>query len=260
MTLPAALRPFVQHPARAAVLVDFDGSLAPIVDDPAAAVALPAARDALARLVGRVGRIGVISGRSVEFLRREVGLGGVEYVGLYGLERWIDGRVAIDPRVETWRDQVARAADEAEATLPGLLVERKQGVSVTLHWRQDPSREAEVRAEAQRLHEQFGLDAPQRGRMAVELRPPIDIDKGDAVEMLATGFDAAAFAGDDRGDIPAFAAIDRLVAAGSLAHGTKIAVSSPEAPMEVLDDADVVVDGPLGLAALLDQMAGAISA
>jgi trehalose 6-phosphate phosphatase len=259
MTLPPALRPFAQHPARAAVLVDFDGSLSPIVDDPAAAVALPAARDALARLVGRLGRVGVISGRSVEFLRREVGLDGIEYVGLYGFERWIDGRVAIDHRVEPWRDQFARAADEAEVALPGLLVERKQGVSLTLHWRQDPSREADVRAEAQRLHEEFGFDAPQRGRMAVELRPPIDLDKGDGVEMLATGFDAVAFAGDDRGDIPAFAAIDRLVAAGSLAHGAKIAVSSPEAPKEVLDAADVVVDGPLGLAALLDQVAGALS-
>jgi trehalose 6-phosphate phosphatase len=96
--------------------------------------------------------------------------------------------------------------------------------------------------------------------MAVELRPPVAMDKGVVVEELTAGFTAAAFAGDDLGDLPAFAALDRLVAEARLHHAVRIGVRSPEEPPEVVALADVHVDGPAGLAALLDELASAISA
>jgi trehalose 6-phosphate phosphatase len=257
--LPRALDPFVRAPARAAVFCDFDGSLSPIVRDPGAARVLPAAREALARLVPVLGRVAVVSGRPATFLRDALGLDGVEYAGIYGLERVVGNDVVVDERVAPFVDAVAHAADEAEAALPGLRVERKGRVAVTLHWREQPDRGDDARAWATDAAARLGLEAPLRGRMAVELRPPVPVDKGTTVVALAEGMDLAAFAGDDAGDVPAFAALRAMAERGELAHAVTIGVTSDESPPEV-HAADALVDGPAGLAALLDALAEAISA
>ena len=258
MTLEAALRPLVDSPARAAVLVDFDGSLSGIVDDPADAVALPEARAALGALTGRVGLVAVVSGRPVEILARALDLEGISLVGQYGLERMEGGRPITDPRVLPYLDAVAAAADEVERGLSGLLVERKAGIAVTVHWRTAPERNAEAAAWVDEVARRHGLTVYPT-RMARELRPPLPVDKGTAVgALLEPSFDAACFAGDDRGDLPAFAALDRAVDAGRLGAAVRIGVASPESPPELLERADVVVDGPPGLAALLARLADAI--
>ncbi len=258
MAVPPALHPFVADPAHAALFVDFDGSLAPIVLDPASAAPLPSARAALARLVPVLGRVAVVSGRPARFLHDALPIDGLGHVGTYGLERIVDGTVVLDDRVRPYVDAVARAADEAEAALPGLLVERKGEVAVTVHWRDQPERGDEATRWAADAAPRLGLEAPLRGRMAVELRPPVPVDKGTTVADLARGMRAAAFAGDDAGDLPAFAALHALVDAGELAHAVSIGVTSDESPAEV-HAADVVVEGPTGLVALLDALADAIA-
>jgi trehalose 6-phosphate phosphatase len=256
MPLAPVLTPLAEAPARAAVMLDFDGSLAGIVDDPAAVVPLPEARAALARLVDPVGLVAVVSGRPVAVLERVLDVNGVVLVGQYGLERMEDGQVVVDPRAVPYLDAVAAAADEAERSLPGLLVERKAGIAVTVHWRTAPEREQEAIARTDDLAQRYGL-ASYATKMARELRPPVPVDKGTAVEaLLAPAFDAACFAGDDRGDLPAFAALTRA----GLPAVVRIGVRSVEAPAELIEQADVVVDGPSGLAALLGQLADAISA
>jgi trehalose 6-phosphate phosphatase len=95
--------------------------------------------------------------------------------------------------------------------------------------------------------------------MAVELRPPVAIDKGTAVHELVQGFRIGAFAGDDIGDLPAFAALARAVDDGALARGVRVGVQSPEAPPELVGSVDVLVDGPAGLAALLGRVADEIA-
>ncbi len=190
-----------------ALFVDFDGSLAPIVLDPAAAAPLPAARAALARLVPVLARVAVVSGRPAAFLRDALAIDGLDYAGTYGLERIVAGEVTVDERVRPFVDAVARAADEAEAVLPGLLVERKGEVAVTVHWRDQPERGVDATRWAAEAAPRLGLEAPLRGRMAVELRPPVPVDKGTTVAELARGMRTAAFAGDDAGDLPAFAAL-----------------------------------------------------
>jgi trehalose 6-phosphate phosphatase len=256
--VPRPMQPIVDDAANAALFVDFDGTLAPIVDDPAAARVLSATRDALVRLVSRLGTVGVVSGRPAGFLVDALGIEQLVYAGTYGLERVVDGTVVVDPRVAPWLDAVARAADDAEAALPGLLVERKGRVAVTVHWRTQPERGPEASAWAEAAAARLGLEAPLRGRMAVELRPPVPVDKGTTVVELARGSTTAAFAGDDAGDLPAFDALRASVATGGLRHAVTIGVLSDEGPPEVRD-ADVVVDGPAGLAALLDALADAIS-
>jgi trehalose 6-phosphate phosphatase len=252
-----ALDPFVEHAARAAMLVDFDGSLSPIVDDPGAAVALPAARDALASLVGRVGLVAVVSGRPVAYLRDALGIDGVTYVGQYGLQRWDGERVITDPRVEPFRAPIEAIAAAATEDLPGVFVERKDGVAVVLHWRRRPELDREAADWAARAAAGAGLEL-HPARMAAELRPPVPIDKGDVVEELCDGLDAAAFAGDDSGDLAAFDALDRMQAGGRLPVAVRIGVTSPEGPAELFERADLQVEGPAGLARLLADLGDAI--
>ncbi len=257
MTLAPALRPLAERPERSAVLLDFDGSLSSIVDDPAAAAVLPEARDALAALVGHIGLVAVVSGRPVGVLADALRLDGVELVGQYGLERRIDGRTVVDERAAPYADAVAAAADEAERELPGLLIERKGTVAVTVHWRTAPERDAEAVTRVEELARRHGL-ATYATRMARELRPPVPVDKGTAVEsLLAPGLSAACFAGDDRGDLPAFDALERARLDGRLTDAVRIAVASDESPLELLERADVTVAGPPALAALLEDLAAA---
>ncbi len=251
------MRPLAAAPRGAAMLVDFDGSISTIVDDPADARVVPAARAALAALNGRLELVGVVSGRPVEFLARAIDLPGLTLVGQYGLERLEAGRVVVDPRAEAFLPAVAAAAAEIEAALPGLLVERKAGVAATVHWRTAPDREREAIAVTEDVARRHGLTVHPT-RMARELRPQVPVDKGTAVESLLTGLTAACFAGDDRGDLGAFDALDRLVDDAQLEYAAKVAVRSAEAPPELVARADVVVDGPPGLVAVLEALAEAI--
>ena len=148
-------------PAKAALFVDFDGSLAPIVADPAAARVLPAAGAALARLVRQLGRVGVVSGRPVSFLREQRG---DRRVALRGCLRAGADRRRRDHRRPARRSPTSKrspeAADDAEVALPGLRVERKGSVAVTVHWRDQPDRGAEATAWAAAVAPRLGLDAP----------------------------------------------------------------------------------------------------
>jgi trehalose 6-phosphate phosphatase len=256
LPLPAPLRPLAARPRESAVLVDFDGSISAIVDDPASARALPAARDALADLIGTFGTVAVVSGRPVEFLAPAIDVPGLTLVGQYGLDRMEDGRAVVDARAEPYLGAVAAAAEELEGELPDLLVERKAGVAVTVHWRTSPDRGRAAIEVVDRVASRHGLTA-YATKMARELRPPVPADKGTAVELLVDGSSGACFAGDDRGDLDAFAALARLAAAGRLEHAVRIAVGSVEAPAELLAQADVAVDGPPGLVSLLKELAGA---
>lgn len=259
MTLPGPLAPLVADPEGSVLLLDFDGSIAPIVDDPAAAAPLPAMVDVIDDLVSVLGRVAVVSGRTVDFLAAALPVAGLELAGLYGLERRVEGRTVVDPGAAGWVGPIAAAAADAEVALPGLLVERKGELCVTVHYRTAPARADDVRAVTAELADRYGIDAPQRGRMAVELRPPIAVDKGTVTRELVAGAHVAAFAGDDAGDLPAFAALRALAGDGTLGHAACIGVASREAPAEILA-ADVVVDGPSALAELLRALVDAVSA
>lgn len=246
-----------EQPKRTALLLDFDGSLAPIVDRTDDARPLPDAPAVLARLAACLGRVAIVSGRPVGFLARYVPVDGIELVGLYGMERHIDGEYSVDPRVRPYLVAVAAATAELEAQIPTELIERKSGISVVLHWRLAPERADAMQALAHDVARRHGL-AEMPARMAVELRPPIDIDKSVAVRTLLDGFTTAAFAGDDYGDFPAFAELDRARADGRLRHAVRIGVVSAEAPPELESAVDIVVDGPGGLLALLTRVADEI--
>jgi trehalose 6-phosphate phosphatase len=248
------------RPGASVLLLDFDGSLAPIVVDPAAAAAPAPTLAVLERIVERLLLVGIVSGRPIEFLARAVPIAGVELVGQYGLERRVDGHTVIDPAALPYREAIATAAEEAERRWPELLVERKGEIAVTVHWRALGDTGEAVAAEVEALGSGLGL-AVHPTRMARELRPPLPVDKGSAVRVLlgdAPGATRAAFAGDDRGDLPALDALDALEEGGRLDRVVRIAVRSVEVPGELLERADLVVDGPSGLYEWMTALADAL--
>jgi trehalose 6-phosphate phosphatase len=248
--LAALLEPIRADPANAAVLSDFDGTLAPIVDDPAAARAADGAVAALADLAAHYRTVAVISGRPVSFLRAVLPES-LELVGLYGLEWWRGGEPVDHPDAVPWRSVVSRATDAAVDELPGGVLVEPKGLSLTLHYRTAPEHEGAIHTWAATRAAIDGL-VVHSAKMSVELHPPLAIDKGTAVRALVAGLHGACFVGDDLGDLPAFAALAELRAHG-LATAT-VAVRSADAPSEVLDAADVVVDGPDGAVDVLRRL------
>jgi trehalose 6-phosphate phosphatase len=253
----ATIAVLTREPARTALCVDFDGSLAPIVERAEDARALPGALAELARLAPKLGRIAVISGRPVGYLVEHVPVPGVTYTGLYGMEHVVDGHRTVDPRVEPYLERIATLTNRLIGVFGSELVEPKSGVSVTLHWRPAPDRAEEMCDVANEVAAEYGL-ATLHTRMAIEIRPPVAVDKGDAARAAIDGFDVAAFAGDDTGDVPAFRALRGAAADGTLQAAVCIGVHSPEAPPELLEAVDILVDGPEGLVALLARVADEI--
>jgi trehalose 6-phosphate phosphatase len=255
--------PLLAEPGRAVVACDYDGTLAPIAPRPDLAVPAPGAVDALTRLAARVGRLAIVTGRPAVDLVDLAGLGrvpGLVVLGLYGAQRWSSGRtVAPEPP-----SSVATARDELRAMLDGGV----GGPAATGAWIEDKggSFGLHVRAAAEPAVALAALTAPveelaqrhgllvERGRLVLELRPP-GTDKGVALTALVAELadpSAVLFAGDDLGDLAAFAAVRALRAQGTPAWA--VASASPEVP-EVGEAADVVVDGPAGVVALLRAIA-----
>jgi trehalose 6-phosphate phosphatase len=245
---------------RTALCLDYDGTLAPIVPDPEEAVPLQGAVELLGRLARRAAAVALISGRPAAFLAANAEAPGVRYYGLYGLEEVRDGELVIDPEVLAARPAVRAALEEVQADpavrSSGAYLEDK-GSAIGIHLRRvaDPERWSdEVAATAHRLAERHGLEV-QPGRLVWELRPAVHRDKGDAVrKVLAETTPAAVLvAGDDLGDLPAFAAAD--AARGQGLEVLRVAVRSAETPPDLLAQADLAVDGPEGLRTLLERLA-----
>jgi trehalose 6-phosphate phosphatase len=242
----------LDSPRAAGVFVDFDGTLAPIVDDPDQARALPGAAELLARLAERYGRVVVVSGRPLAYLAEHLGpaAGATEMVGLYGLERSTAAgdRSVIDSGAASWRPAVEGVARRADAAVPvGVHVERK-GLAVTLHFRDAPELGPWVERFAAAEAGRSGL-AAHPGKMSWELRPPVRTDKGTVVTELAGGLGAVCYVGDDRGDLPAFEALVRL--AGHGVRTLAVAVGGPETPPELMAAADLIVADPAAVLAFL---------
>jgi trehalose 6-phosphate phosphatase len=252
----AALAPLLVAPATTALLTDFDGTLSEIVDDPATAVAQPGAPGVLAALAEHFAAVAVVSGRPVAFLARALAGAGpsVRLFGVYGLE-WLDGderRVA--PEAEPWLAAAAAAVAAARLEAPpGVGVEPK-GAALALHWRRAPDAQTWAEAFARHWAQRTGL-VLHLGRRALDLVPPLPMDKGRVVESVATGCSAAFFAGDDAGDLSAFAALDRL--AGTGVRTVRMAVADQESPPELEAAADIVVTSPAAALALLRRLAHA---
>jgi trehalose 6-phosphate phosphatase len=227
---------------RAAIFTDFDGTLSPIVHRPEDAALVEGAEDVVRQLADRAGLFAVVSGRPISYLEHRLPAGPV-LSGLYGLEELRNGERLDHPQAGAWREVVADVQATSEAIGPdGMLVESK-GLSLTLHYRAEPGLALAVQDWAQRQADRSGL-VIRPAKMSVELHPPLAADKGTVVLDMVSAYDPVVFIGDDRGDLPAFEALADLATRGRTV--VRVAVASSEAPREIIERADLVVDDPPG--------------
>jgi trehalose 6-phosphate phosphatase len=226
-----------ERPGETAVFLDVDGTLAPIVARPEDAVVPDETRGLVERLAERYAVVAAISGRPGDDLAEMVGVDGVVYVGEHGLE--------LDPRAAEWAPAIEEFADSVS-----WPAERKR-LSVSFHFRTAEDEQAavtELRAVADRAVA-AGL-RPRWGRKVLEVRPPVDADKGTAVRAVLEqkSVRRAMYAGDDSTDLDAFRGLD------GLEFAVRVAVVSDEGPNELGAEADIVVGGPEALAGLLRRL------
>jgi trehalose 6-phosphate phosphatase len=239
----------------AAFLFDFDGTLAAIHDDPDSVQPVPGVIEAVSQLAAAVARVAIVSARPVTFLaERFAALPHLDLYGVYGLElRRGAGDPVTDPAVLPWLDAVARATARAGAELPAAVLVEDKRVSVALHYRSAPELAEQVHAWAEARRGDLGLRA-QPGRMVVELKPPVPLDKGSVVRVEADGVDCAWYFGDDVSDLAAFRALDEREASYPGFLGVRVAVANPETGAQVAADADIVLAGPDRVPAFLAQV------
>ena len=233
----ALLGALVENPGEAAIMLDVDGTLAPIVARPELARVPDETRAELRRLVGRYALVACVSGRTGEDARKIVGVDGPVYVGVHGLE--------LSPEAERWRGPLHEFAESVDWPA------EDKGLAVVFHYREAADEEAALavlrgvaaRADALGLRAQFG-------RKVLEVRPPVAADKGTAVRALLEqrGLRRALYAGDDTTDLDAFRGLDGLDVS------VRVAVASAEGPPELRQAADIVVGSPAELVELLKEL------
>jgi trehalose 6-phosphate phosphatase len=260
-TLAEALAPLRDDPARSAILLDIDGTLAPIVRHADDAHVPEPTRAQLIAVAERYAIVACISGRQAAIARRIVAIGSIAYVGNHGSELLAPGSagVEIDPEFAEHEAAVKAFAHEAYSSeLQRLRVreEDKQAIAA-FHWRGAPDEdaaEAAVRAVAERAEAQ-GLFI-HWGRKVLEIRPPVEMSKGRGVRRLLAGHGLAAalYVGDDKTDIDAFEGLHALVADGELGAAVCVGVRSDETPEQLERASDVLVDGPEGVREMLTAL------
>jgi trehalose 6-phosphate phosphatase len=232
-----ALARLAAEPQLAAIFLDVDGTLAPIVPDPADAIVPEPTRDELRRLAARYALVACVSGRPGERAREIVGVPELTYVGEHGLE--------LEPAAKEWAEAIHLFAERT--AWPAEL----KPLSAAFHYRMSADREG-----ARSFLEDVAIAAradgfrTRWGRLVLEVLPPVDATKRSAVKHLlaAHNLHRGLYAGDDTTDLDGFSALD------GLELGIRVAVSSPEAPPDLAKQADLVVDSPAALAELLARL------
>lgn len=239
------------------LVMDFDGVLSEIVEDPESSRLLPGTDVILARLATRLPVVALLSGRPVHFLADRATIPGVELYGSYGLEHLDGGRIDVLPEARQWTDAVQQATAFLHGELDGvegIHVEDKP-LAVAVHWRRAPDRDAAWNTIAPLVRTVVQTHGLRRepGKFVEELRMPLDQDKGTALRRIiaANGLRSVAYAGDDLGDLPAF---DVALTAG----GHALVVDGIDTAPEVGRVAGTHFDSPAAFQSWLQQLEHAL--
>ncbi|MEE8583147.1 MAG: trehalose-phosphatase [Dehalococcoidales bacterium] len=243
---------------RFGLMTDVDGTISPTAPTPAQAAVSPANRRYLARLTPRLALAAAVSGRAVADVRRLVGIDGVVYVGNHGLEHWAGGRAELARGAEGYPAIIQEVTDELGRELQeaGIIIENK-GVSASIHYRLSPDPDATGKRVMAAINAsaQAGRLRIIPGRRAVNLLPPLAIDKGTAVRDLIARYNLSGgvYIGDETTDIDAFKAIHEANRRRDFL-GFALAVLSREAPPAVVEEADFTLDGTDEVARFLEWL------
>lgn len=252
------------------LVFDIDGTLSQLVPIPEDARLYPGVAELLEEMREQTGvHVGIMTGRGIEDGARMVAVDGLTYIGTHGLE-WSDGLPPLHPvqLVEGAEEFVATGKyvlDSAERDLrdvPGVIVQRKR-VGGTIHYRRSPDPEearqrilAAVEEPAREVHMRIG-----EGKKVVEILAPLHVDKGQALRRFVQrfGLRGVVFAGDNRTDLYAIQEIEHLRQNGVEEMATiaalAVAVQHPDTLPELLEHADIVVQGVAGMVALMREIA-----
>jgi trehalose 6-phosphate phosphatase len=259
--LSEALAPLRANPGRSAILLDIDGTLAPIVEHAADARVPESTRQLLTEVAKRYAVVACVSGRRASEARAMVSIGSISYLGSHGAELLRAGwtEAVLDPSVEEWVRRIhefGREADTSDLRRRRVRIEDK-GVIVAFHWRGAPDEDAArtavdalaARADAAGLQTHWG-------RKVLEIRPPIKFDKGAGITKFLDGLevDTVLYIGDDVTDVDAFRGLSQMLAEGRISRALRVGVGSDETPPEVVAQSDFVIDGTAGVAELLAEL------
>lgn len=255
------------RPESVLIAMDFDGTLAPMVPNPDDSRLYPASATALGHLGRKLGKLAILTGRGAQKVRQlgeldsREGFERVTVLGQYGVERW-DAETG-ELRSPEAPANVQAARRDLVAMLARLAAEGKRvagvhledkGRAIGVHTRRADDPEAAM----------FAIDAPTRdiaerhglhfepGRSVLELRSSM-LTKADALREIGSEFRPAAIAmlGDDLGDVPAFKLLEELRGKGLICCAV---VSASEEQPSLTEYADVLCDGPEGIAAWLASL------
>jgi trehalose 6-phosphate phosphatase len=239
----------VLHTQPFGLLTDIDGTLSTIAPTPDVATLYPGIKELLIQYVQHCKIVAAITGRVSSDAYRMVGIPGIIYIGNHGLEQ-LNTRVAppiatVVPQSLSSQRAIEEALDNAERELspqfPGMLVEHK-GISGSIHYRlvANPG-EARVAIvnflQPLAQHDKFRI---MDGKMVVELRPSIHVNKGTAVSSIVSEYNlkGALYLGDDTTDIDAFQQIHTLDGKRECL-GIAVSVLHPEAPDILRSESDI---------------------
>jgi trehalose 6-phosphate phosphatase len=257
-----ALAPLRENPARSAILFDIDGTLAPIVEHAADARVPEGTRQLLIHISRRYGVVACVSGRKASEARAMVSIGSISYLGSHGAELLRAGwtEAVVDPGLEDWARRIqdfGREADTAELRRLRVRLEDK-GPIIAFHWRGARDEEA-ARSAIDAIAERATAAGLRThwGRKVLEVRPPVQIDKGAGIRSFLedTDVENALYVGDDVTDLDAFRALGQMADEGKLERVIRVGVSSDEGPSEITEQADLTVDGTDGVRDLLVLLA-----
>jgi len=238
------------------LITDVDGTISEIAPCPEEARVSPVCREQLAILTKRLELVAAISGRPALAAKEMIGVDGMVYVGNNGLEQWHDGVLQFVEGVKEYTPKVTAVLDElmSSLTVEGISFENK-GVALSVHYRRSPDRESARKCildkiAASSVARDFRI---QEGKMVVELRPPVEVNKGAAVEALVKSYNlrGVIYVGDDISDVDAFGAMHQ-----EILKGLAVGVISEETPQQLEKEADFTLTGVADVERFLTWLAG----